>query len=314
MNTVKPLSESDLTNHPQFLIKPEPANQPKPLIGFIGQGFIGKNYADDFEARGFEVIRYAQNPPYSENRERIADCDIVFIAVPTPTTPSGFNYDTLKEVLALVGPGKSAVIKSTILPGTCAALQAAYPNRFVFHSPEFLTEKQAAYDAAHPTRNIVGYPLENDEYRRKAQEIIEVLPEAPLNLICQAAEAELIKYASNSLLFLKVLHANILYDAAQALGADWEKIMAGVAADPRIGASHLNPVHASGLSANPGRGAGGHCFIKDFAALRELIAGLGQDELGRRFLEAAEAKNLELLKNSNKDQDLVRGVYGERER
>ncbi len=56
-------------------------------IGFIGQGWIGKNYADDFEKRGFEVVRYAQEEPYIKNKEAIADCDIVFIAVPTPSTP-----------------------------------------------------------------------------------------------------------------------------------------------------------------------------------------------------------------------------------
>ena len=59
----------------------------KEKIGFIGQGFIGKNYADDFERRGFEVIRYALEEPYRANKEKIRECDIVFIAVPTPTTP-----------------------------------------------------------------------------------------------------------------------------------------------------------------------------------------------------------------------------------
>ncbi|PIP34746.1 hypothetical protein COX68_03650 [Candidatus Falkowbacteria bacterium CG_4_10_14_0_2_um_filter_41_15] len=122
-----------------------------PLIGFIGQGFIGRNYADDFERRGFDVVRYSMDPEHRNNKDKIADCDIVFIAVPTPTTPSGFNSDIIKEVLALVSPGKSAVIKSTILPGTSEKLQNHYPDRFVFHSPEFLTEAKASFDAANPT-------------------------------------------------------------------------------------------------------------------------------------------------------------------
>lgn len=54
------------------------------LIGFVGQGWIGKNYADDFEERGFSVIRYSLEEPYVANKERIKDCDMVFIAVPTP--------------------------------------------------------------------------------------------------------------------------------------------------------------------------------------------------------------------------------------
>lgn len=283
-----------------------------PLIGLIGQGFIGRNYADDFEKRGYRVVRYAQEAPYNENREKIRDCDIVFIAVPTPTTPAGFDYSIVSEVLALIGPGKSAVVKSTILPGTCTALQAAYPDIFVFHSPEFLTEKNAAYDAAHPTRNIIGLPLDNDEYRRRAEEILALLPPAPLNLVCRDTEAEMIKYASNCFLFLKVLYANIMHDLTVELGGDWEKVRAGLAADPRIGAGHLSPVDTSGLNDKPGRGAGGHCFIKDFAAMASFLEKTGHDPLGSAFWRAAEAKNISLLQGSDKDLDLLQGVYGDK--
>ena len=79
-------------------------------IGFIGQGFIGKNYADDFERRGFSVTRYSLEEPYRGNKEKIKECDIVFIAVPTPTTPEGFDDSILRGVLPLVKEGKTAVI------------------------------------------------------------------------------------------------------------------------------------------------------------------------------------------------------------
>jgi len=282
-----------------------------PLIGFIGQGFIGKNYADDFEARGFTVIRYSQEEPYLANREKIASCDFVFIAVPTPTTPQGFNSAILEEVLALVGPGKIAVIKSTILPGTCAALQEKYPDRFIFHSPEFLTEKTAAWDAAHPSRNIVGYPVDDAIYRAKAEEILDLLPSAPLRLACRAKEAELVKYAANCFLFLKVIYANILYDLAAKEGSSWENIKAGMAADPRIGASHLDPVHASGTNIQSGRGAGGHCFVKDFAAFLNYARDRELDLASIDFLAAAEAKNLSLLNTSGKDAEIIASVYGQ---
>lgn len=280
-------------------------------IGFIGQGFIGKNYADDFENRGFEIVRYSRRLDSDENRKKLAECDIVFIAVPTPTTPDGFSSDTISGVLSLVGSGKSAVIKSTILPGTCEKLQAKYPDKYIFHSPEFLTEVKAAFDAANPTRNIVGYPIDNEEYRRRAEEILSVLPDSPLNFICKAKEAELVKYASNCFLFMKVIYANIFYDLAQKEGSDWQKIRSGMSSDPRIGSSHLDPVHASGTDINTGRGAGGHCFIKDFAALRLYAEEMGLDKASLDFLKAAEAKNIELLKGSEKDLDLLRGVYGE---
>ena len=60
-------------------------------IGFVGQGWIGKHYADNFEARGYMVVRYALEEPYVKNKEKIKECGIVFIAVPTPTSPKGFD-------------------------------------------------------------------------------------------------------------------------------------------------------------------------------------------------------------------------------
>src|SRR5262245_24485252 len=107
-------------------------------IGFIGQGFVGKNIANDFEQRGNTVVRYALEPEYALNRRFISDCEVVFIAVPTPTTPSGFDYSIVEEAIQLVGTGKIAVIKSTLLPGTTKKIQDAHQDKVVLFSPEFL--------------------------------------------------------------------------------------------------------------------------------------------------------------------------------
>ena len=104
----------------------------KQKIGFIGQGWIGKNYANDFEQRGLNVVRYALEEEYKGNIEKIKECDIVFIAVPTPTTQKGFDYSIVEKSLELVGEGKTAIIKSTILPGTTDTLQKKFPKIFVF--------------------------------------------------------------------------------------------------------------------------------------------------------------------------------------
>lgn len=274
-------------------------------IGFIGQGWIGKNYADNFEARGFDVVRYGLENGYTENREKIKECDIVLIAVPTPSTPHGFDDSIVREVVGIVGDGKTAVIKSTIIPGTTESIQAMYPDKYVFHSPEFLTEATAKYDADNPDRNIVGIPVDNEEYRKKAQEVINVLPKAPYELICPAKEAELIKYAGNVSFVFKVLFFNLLYDVAQKLGVNYETIKEGVGHDPRIGFIHTSPVHKTG------RGAGGHCFIKDYKAFMEVYEKFVGDEKGMNLLKALEDKNLELLLSTNKDLDLLKGVYGE---
>jgi len=159
--------------------------------------------------------------------------------------------------------------------------------------------------------------------------VIDVLPKAKYQLICSAREAELIKYGGNNWFYFKVIFFNILYDLAQQQGINWDTIKEAMAADPRIGSSHMNPVHQSGdkggdaqqvLSFNElhmqpvhkgGRGAGGHCFIKDFAAFCEMYKKEVGDETGTKLLDAMRDKNIDLLVKSNKDLDLLKGVYGD---
>lgn len=291
----------------------EQTDSVRPRIGYIGQGFIGKNYADDLERRGYQVIRYALEEPYRANKEKIKECDIVFIAVPTPTTPEGFDYAIVKSALTLIGKGKTAVVKSTILPGTTVDLQKEFPHIHVFHSPEFLREATAAYDAAHPDRTIIGIPVDSENNRSLAQKVIDVLPPAPFEMVCTSLEAELIKYAGNNWLFLKVVYVNLLYDLTQKLGANYDLVRDGLAADPRIGRSHLDPIHESGHGGKPGRGAGGHCFIKDFEAFRRMYESEVKDVYGKHALDALAAKNIQLLFESGKDIDLLTGVYGDPE-
>ncbi len=286
--------------------KASPKIQGKPLIGFIGQGFIGKNYADDFERRGFEVIRYAMEEPYRANKEKIQNCDIVFIAVPTPTTPKGFDYSIIESVLPLIGKGKTAVIKSTILPGTTEQLQKEHPEIFVLNSPEFLRAKHAAYDSAHPDRNIVGIPIDNSTYRTKARHLLEVLSHAPYEVVMLSREAELVKYGGNCFFYFKLIFMNLLYDLAVKGEVDFKVVRDAMAADPRIGPSHMNPID------DGGRGAGGLCFIKDFAAFSLIYQKLVKDPLGQKVLVALAEKNNDLLAKSGKDRDLLDGVYGKK--
>lgn len=279
----------------------------KKIIGFIGQGWIGKNYADNFEERGFKVIRYAQESPYLDNKDLIKDCDIVFIAVPTPTTPQGFDDHIVREAVGLVGPGKIAVIKSTIVPGTTESIQAENPEVFVFHSPEFLTESMVKLDVKSPWHNIIGIPADNDLYRAKAEEVLAILPSARYaTKICPAKEAEIFKYVRNCFFFTKVVFMNVLYDLAQKNDCRWETLRDIMAIDPWIGEMHIDPIHKTG------RGAGGHCMIKDFAAMSETYRELlPEDSLGIKLLDSLRDKNISLLLTTGKDLDLLEGVYGQ---
>ncbi len=279
-------------------------------IGFIGQGWIGKHYADDFEARGFSVVRYGLEPEYAGNKDTIATCPIVFIAVPTPTTETGFDSSIVRSVLPLVGKGNIAVLKSTLLPGTTEELQTQFPDILILNSPEFLREANAAYDAAHPERNLIGIPEDTERYQEAAKRVLAVLPPAPYAQVLPARAAELTKYAGNVFLALKVVYANMLSDLSESLGVDYDLVREALAADPRIGPSHLSVLSASGHSDKAGRGAGGHCFIKDLEAFRQQYTDVVGEENGVLLLAALVRKNTKYLVDSGKDLDLLEGVYG----
>ena len=282
-------------------------------IGFIGQGWIGKHYADDFERRGYKTVRYALEEPYRENKDKIASCEVTLIAVPTPTTPDGFDDSILRDSLSNIGKGKTAVIKSTTLPGVVEELQDAFPDIIVLHSPEFLAEKTAAYDASNPNRNIVGIPKDTPEHKRAAQTVLEVLPNAPYETIMTSRESELVKYAGNCFLYTKVIFMNTLYDAVTKAGGDFEVVRRALIHDPRVGESHTKPIHTSGHINQAGevqRGAGGHCFIKDFEAFRRFYETIAGDEAGHAMLTKMAEYNNALLRKSQKDLDLLEGVYG----
>ncbi|HUO50636.1 MAG TPA: hypothetical protein VMU25_03705 [Candidatus Paceibacterota bacterium] len=281
-----------------------------PQIGFIGQGWIGQNYATDFENRGYKTIRYALEEPYRQNESKIKDADIVFVAVPTPTTPKGFDDSIVRAVLKHIGEGKIAVIKSTLKPGTTQALQKKYPKIFVMHSPEFLSRGTASYDASHPIENIIGIPVENDVYREKAQFVISVLPEAHASIV-PAQTAEFFKYVHNTSLFARGIYMNLLYDMAQKLRIDWAQIKDLIVHDPMIAFQdpvvakwHIEPNHSSG------RGIGGDCHIKDFETMVRLFKDTVRDPEGVRIMQAMKKKNIGMLLKSKKDLGLLAGVYG----
>jgi nucleotide sugar dehydrogenase len=276
----------------------------KPLIGFVGQGYVGKNYADDFESRGYKTIRYSLEEPYRNNKEKIKSCDIVFVAVPTPSTPKGFDVSIVDAALSLVGKGAIAVIKSTITPGSTRALQKKHKNIMVLFCPEFLSVATAKYDVENPFLNCVGIPQESPRFRKAAELVLSVLRKANENFVCKSDEAELVKYAHNISGYMQILTFNLVYDFADTLGANWSPIQRAVESDPLINNRYANPVHKGG------RGAGGFCFIKDMAAFAQSYEKIVGDKNGAELLRAAQKKNLALLVKSDKDLDLLSGVYG----
>lgn len=272
-------------------------------IGFIGQGWIGKNFADDFESRGYKTVRYALEEPYCQNKEQLRNCELVYIAVPTPTTPEGFSCEPVIDALTLLKPGTTAIIKSTILPGTTKRLQSLFPNLYVMHSPEFLAVRTVLEDVKNPARNIIGIPVENEEYLSRAKYALQTLPKAPYEKIMSSNEAELVKYAGNTFLTTKILFMNILYDFVEKNGGDWDTVRDAMVKDSRIGESHTQPVFEGG------RGAGGHCFIKDYEAFRRHHKETVGCETQQDVLTALTKLNVNLLTKTKKSLDILSETF-----
>lgn len=280
--------------------------------GFIGQGWIGKNYADNYEARQFEVVRYSLEKEYLGNKDKIQECELVILAVPTPSNEKGFDLSYVEDAISITSPGQNIVIKSTLLPGSTEKLTKKFPDRYIFHSPEFLSERTAKYDVDRPHANVIGIPVDTLEYKNRAEKIMSTFPVAPFSLICTSLEAEIIKYSRNIHGYFEVIFYNIFYDYVKSLGADYNVIKSYIDRDPLHIARYASPLHASGHNlSKPGRGAGGHCFIKDFKAFRESLEKLVDDTKSLEVVKSVEKKNIDLLIKSGKDIDLLGGVYGD---
>jgi len=189
-------------------------------------------------------------------------------------------------------------------------------HKFLFN-PEFLTEKNAWKDFLHPTRQIVGFTSGN---KKEASVVLSFLPKAPFaspvirgnkNIALTATEAELVKYGGNVYLSRKINFANILASFAENLGANYENIRAGVAADSRIRDSHLDVNH-SGY-----KGFGGFCFPKDINAfiaaletrnLKDCAKLLRQDMIFNEKLLASQGLTLKDV--SVHDHVWVKGKMG----
>ena len=217
--------------------------------------------------------------------EAVKKSEIIFIAVGTPSLPDGtVNLDYVKTVAESIGKvmngPKIIVNKSTVPIGTgnmvARIIKQFYSGDFeVVSNPEFLREGSAVSDFMKPERIVIG----NGKQKVKKIMIDLYKPlKAPM-VITDIKTAEMIKYASNTLLATEISFINSVANICEKLGADVTKVAEGMKLDRRIGQYAF-------LEA--GVGYGGSCFPKDVKALIQIA-----HENGERFsiLEAVEATN-----------------------
>ncbi|MDR6549914.1 UDP-glucose/GDP-mannose dehydrogenase family protein [Paenibacillus qinlingensis] len=200
-----------------------------------------------------------------------AGADALMIAVGTPTREDGqSDLSQVEHVAAQLFAAGSCpplvIMKSTVPVGTCdkleQSLQAAGIRTEVAFNPEFLRQGSAVKDFMHPDRIVFG--CHSRQAEAKLRQLYHGI-DAPIQ-VCDRRSAELIKYASNAFLAMKISFANMISDVCEGYEADIRQVMEGVGADRRIGPHFLQA----------GLGYGGSCFSKDLQSLLTSGKAIGR--------------------------------------
>lgn len=214
--------------------------------------------------------------------DAVTDADAVFLCVPTPMGAGGAaDLRAVEEVVTEIADrlvaGCAVVTKSTVPVGTTRRINALLGRSDVpvVSNPEFLREGSAVDDFLGPDRIVVGSDTPD-----AASAIAGLYADlgAP-SVVTDAASAELVKYAANCFLAMKLSYVNSIAELCERLGADIESVTEGMGHDRRIGRSFLEP----------GPGWGGSCLPKDTSALLRMSESAG---FGFDLLDAAIAENL----------------------
>jgi UDPglucose 6-dehydrogenase len=211
--------------------------------------------------------------------EGVEGAEAVFIAVGTPTRRGDghadltYVFDAVRELANAIKGPVVVVTKSTVPVGTgdriteILAEEGAPAGTTVASNPEFLREGAAIRDFKIPDRIVVG--AEDEKARDVLREIYRplFLNQAPL-LFTGRRTAELIKYAANAFLAMKISFINEMANLCEAVDADVHDVARGIGLDNRIGPKFLHP----------GPGYGGSCFPKDTLALLQTAADAGVEQ------------------------------------
>lgn len=279
----------------------------------------------DVDERKLDMLKAGQIPIYEpgledllkENRDHMVftsdyksaykDAEVIFIGVGTPEKKDGsanltYVYSVAEQIAEAALKDCVVVIKSTVPIGTNDKIETFLKERlknnikvWVASNPEFLSQGTAMRDTLHASRIVIG--VENPEAAQVLQEVYKDF-EAE-KLVTNRRSAEMIKYASNDFLALKISYVNEIANLCEIVGADIEDVTKGMGFDARIGNRFLNA----------GIGYGGSCFPKDTKAL-SWLASFNDNELKtiKAAIEVNENQKMKLYKKARKYYDDFHGL------
>lgn len=224
-------------------------------------------------------------------QQAVKNADAVFIAVGTPPSRRGdghadltYVYAAAEEIASHIDSYTVIVNKSTVPIGTARKVQQIIRKKNpkadfdIASNPEFLREGSAIEDFMRPDRVVIGVEKKSAEnVLRKIYNPLYII-ETPM-VVTNLETAELIKYAANSFLSVKISFINEISALCEKVGADVNVVAKGIGMDKRIGGKFLKA----------GPGYGGSCFPKDTRAIIKIAQ---ENDVALRIVEAAVEANL----------------------
>ncbi len=303
----------------------------KVKIAVAGTGYVGLVAGVCFAEKGQNVIcvdvdekkiklmKSGKCPIYEENLEELMiknynagridyttdykmaykDADFIFIGVGTPEKSDGsanldYVYEVSKQIAESIEKDCIVVIKSTVPIGTNDKIEKYIRENLkhnvkvdIASNPEFLSQGTAVKDTLHASRIVIG--TENKKVEEKMKELYSNF-DLPI-VATDRRSAEMVKYASNDFLALKVSYMNDIANLCEVVGANIEDVAKGMSYDERIGNKFLSA----------GCGYGGSCFPKDTKALHYLAMQGGYElKTIKAAIEVNKKQKLILLEKARK--------------
>ena len=227
------------------------------------------------------------------------DADVIILAVGTPERDDGsanleYLFDACDKIASTINKDTLVVVKSTVPIGTCNSIEKYINEKLnnnisveVASNPEFLSQGTAVEDTLNASRIIIGVKS------KYAEEILRKIYK-PFNIpiVCVNRESsEMIKYASNNFLALKISYINDIANLCEKVGANIDDVVKGMKFDIRIGDKFFNA----------GIGYGGSCFPKDTKALYNIANNCDYElRTIKAAIDVNESQKLKLIEKANK--------------
>ncbi len=233
--------------------------------------------------------------------------DVIFIGVGTPEKKDGsanlsYVFDVARQIARSVTRDCVVVVKSTVPIGTNDKVERLIHQALtggaqvaVVSNPEFLAQGRAIRDTLYPSRIVIGT---GQSWAREVMRDVYRSFDAPI-VWTDRRSAEMVKYAANDFLALKLSYINEIANLCELVGANIDDVARGIGYDERIGDRFLNA----------GIGYGGSCFPKDTKALHWL-ASFHEYELKtiKAAIEVNENQRLKLIKKARRHVESFEGL------